>query len=783
MQKKDVFFISSFALISFLIFLPQYISDKIIGWLDMIFYFVPFKEIIVENLRKGILPLWNPYIYCGQPLLANFQSAVFYPMNIFYYVFPIDIAFKINTFLIYFLMATFLYMLSKKMNFTEEAAFVTSFLFSFSSYMTIRASEWADLHTIAWMPASIYFLRMTFIDKRIINNFLTVITLTMSFLSGHPQVFSYVFLLFTAFYFYWFGLKNLIRYLLFILCLFLITAVQIIPTIEFATLSSRMSEYRVFLDAHKNIYMRFEHLLQIFFPFIKKFFSESSKFMNWMALIDIGLAGTLLAIFGIAKLSDIKLKDFLLILFTISFVFSFLNSIPNYSELYEKLFFLHYIRYPAKINVIFFFVMCFFAGVGFDLLFNKDNKNKIGFLYICLILNIIFIFVFILLNNYKIQILGFYIKNFSPGAEFEYILNNVYSYDMFLDDAAFFLILLFLFVVFLYFIIYKQITNYFIKIIFVLFIIYCVFAFNRSTYGSFVRYNDFNGETKISNFLIKHCSIKTKRILAPTLSNPKSNIMKKSKITVEEKYDFVRSTLQPNIPFFYKILNLDGFDSLIISSTYNFVVKINKFNNPWDNDFFPLTATKYIVSKIKLKGKKIKQIFFDELHNIFIFERENVPDIVYFVPFKYTIFTKNKEEEFNELYNTSYIYDKKIVIDTKYKDRFIKNLNDKKEKINIKISYERKNINTLIIDINNNIDGFVVISENFYPGWIATVNEIKQEIIKVNGFLKGVFIRPGKNFIKLEYRPKIIYYGYIISFLSLLFLAMSIFFRRKNERL
>src|SRR5207249_4395983 len=34
---------------------------------------------LLEALRKGQLPLWNPYIGLGRPFLADLQNAVFYP--------------------------------------------------------------------------------------------------------------------------------------------------------------------------------------------------------------------------------------------------------------------------------------------------------------------------------------------------------------------------------------------------------------------------------------------------------------------------------------------------------------------------------------------------------------------------------------------------------------------------------------------------------------------------------------------------------------------------------
>ncbi|MCK5221610.1 MAG: hypothetical protein KAR14_08520, partial [Candidatus Aminicenantes bacterium] len=36
----------------------------------------------VSMSGTGIIPLWNPYIFAGQPLVANSQSALFYPPNL-----------------------------------------------------------------------------------------------------------------------------------------------------------------------------------------------------------------------------------------------------------------------------------------------------------------------------------------------------------------------------------------------------------------------------------------------------------------------------------------------------------------------------------------------------------------------------------------------------------------------------------------------------------------------------------------------------------------------------
>ncbi len=43
--------------------------------------FVPWRQLAFEELLAGRLPTWNPYLGAGAPLLANYQTALFYPPN------------------------------------------------------------------------------------------------------------------------------------------------------------------------------------------------------------------------------------------------------------------------------------------------------------------------------------------------------------------------------------------------------------------------------------------------------------------------------------------------------------------------------------------------------------------------------------------------------------------------------------------------------------------------------------------------------------------------------
>ena len=48
---------------------------------DGVAQFYPWRLLAARSMRAGQLALWNPHQFCGYPLVANGQSALFYPPN------------------------------------------------------------------------------------------------------------------------------------------------------------------------------------------------------------------------------------------------------------------------------------------------------------------------------------------------------------------------------------------------------------------------------------------------------------------------------------------------------------------------------------------------------------------------------------------------------------------------------------------------------------------------------------------------------------------------------
>ena len=63
---------------------------------DLVLQNVLCKQHIRETLAAGEIPLWNPQSFTGIPFLAGGQASTFYPLNILFYVLPLDAAYGLS---------------------------------------------------------------------------------------------------------------------------------------------------------------------------------------------------------------------------------------------------------------------------------------------------------------------------------------------------------------------------------------------------------------------------------------------------------------------------------------------------------------------------------------------------------------------------------------------------------------------------------------------------------------------------------------------------------------
>lgn len=159
---------------------------------DCTLSYYPRRVFATEMMRQGKIPFWNPHQFSGTPFLANFQSAVFYPVNLAIYW--ADPATQMDLFLwIHFLVAAvFTFLLGRKLGLSLQASVVSSLSFTFCGYMVTRYGQPTLVSTAAWLPAVFYFAEHLVSAPGLRRAGLLGLAFTMTILAGFPQVVLFV---------------------------------------------------------------------------------------------------------------------------------------------------------------------------------------------------------------------------------------------------------------------------------------------------------------------------------------------------------------------------------------------------------------------------------------------------------------------------------------------------------------------------------------------------------------------------------------------------------------
>jgi hypothetical protein len=64
-----------------LFFADALFSSKSFYYRDILNFHYPLRKVLIDSYASGEFPLWNPYNYLGQPMLANPNYMAFYPTN------------------------------------------------------------------------------------------------------------------------------------------------------------------------------------------------------------------------------------------------------------------------------------------------------------------------------------------------------------------------------------------------------------------------------------------------------------------------------------------------------------------------------------------------------------------------------------------------------------------------------------------------------------------------------------------------------------------------------
>ncbi len=135
-----------------ILFFPFLIGQKILYWGTPLLQFYPWRDLALELARTGHLPLWNPYLGNGAPLLANHQSALLYPPNWLALLLPLDLASSWLAALHLAWAGVGLVLLARALGLSALGQAVAGLAFGLSQYLVARVGFFSINATVAWLP-------------------------------------------------------------------------------------------------------------------------------------------------------------------------------------------------------------------------------------------------------------------------------------------------------------------------------------------------------------------------------------------------------------------------------------------------------------------------------------------------------------------------------------------------------------------------------------------------------------------------------------------------------
>ena len=161
---------------------------------DMVSGFVSSRAYLTDSLRHGHLPLWNPFTYGGEPFLAGFESAVFYPPNLLFLCMPLARAINFSILLHLVILGWGVERWATLRGLNPWAAGLVGFFvmpFSGAVFPHIYAGHLSNLCTMAWAPWIFLGLETWVSQGNRRGLFLASAAICLQILAGHVQYFFY----------------------------------------------------------------------------------------------------------------------------------------------------------------------------------------------------------------------------------------------------------------------------------------------------------------------------------------------------------------------------------------------------------------------------------------------------------------------------------------------------------------------------------------------------------------------------------------------------------------
>ena len=177
------------AALSLLFFWKLVFTNLILVGVDSFLYFYPYKAYVAQDLLAGRLPLWNPHLFMGGPLLANMQTAILYPLHwpLLWLPAPKQVAASIVLHVTLGGWGVLAYA-RRSLKLSWPSALTAAVVFALGGFIGGQAEHVNQLNAIAWLPwAFLLFDIAAQSRRRAVPVLALALVLALMILAGHAQ--------------------------------------------------------------------------------------------------------------------------------------------------------------------------------------------------------------------------------------------------------------------------------------------------------------------------------------------------------------------------------------------------------------------------------------------------------------------------------------------------------------------------------------------------------------------------------------------------------------------
>jgi hypothetical protein len=708
---------------------PSYFVAGDFGGSDFTDLFIPFKKLLQQSYQEGKFPFWTEKIGAGFPLLGEGEIQNFYPGNLLFLIFPFIWAFNLNLFLATLGIGVFTFFLARSLRLRRVSSLFAASAFAFSGPFILNLKHLTILTTAMWLPLELILSRLFFQrknqGKRRIFLFLAL-CFALQFLSASPQI-TLLSVIACGFFFIIFSFpkkpkgqrallsgKQISSFadsvwpLLFALLLGLgLGASQVFPSLEAKTYSTRADS---FIPAEtRQFALTPKASITFVIPFALANPAhppayETTGPLFWETCGYIGLSTLILAIGGLFFLKKDRLFYFLFFLGLSSLLLSFGANLP--------LGFIHKFppfnafRVPGRFLILTDFSLAFLAAKFLDSLQRKASPYP----------------------KFIPMFLGF-------GALIS-LMADLGHFGLF---------------------------------------------YNESVPARF-----FEKPPKTINFLKK--KVLQGRVLSLGSSLVYEKIYKTNRgwRSLGEKYLLYNEILSTNQNLFWdipgilsyagmKVKTSNDFENLVLSQfRFSDLEKPVHLTPKSVKNLFLVGNIKYIVTPFIIEDENFAKVFEEKTEyrnfKIQIYEFKEKVERAFFVPKAEFIAGEIGRQQ--RLLDPAFNPKEKVLVEKPIEKTQNANLRPElrsreRKTQNAKVVIVKTNAEEVIVNVESEDNGFLVLADTFYPGWEAYVDGQKTEILRANHHFRATPIDKGKHQVHFIYQPKSLKRGIAVSLVSL----------------